>query len=61
MYRNSVFSVKLGGIFFTTFIPTTTQQLDTEVYNHIANQLYVAALFGHLRRETFDKEKHNIG
>jgi len=33
----------------------------TEVYSPIANNLYVAPFFGHLRRETFDKEKHNIG
>jgi hypothetical protein len=31
------------------FIPTTTQQLDSKLYNHTASLLYVLAYVGHLQ------------
>jgi hypothetical protein len=31
------------------FFPTTTQQLDSKLHNHIANLLHVLAFVGHLQ------------
>jgi hypothetical protein len=31
------------------FIPTAAQQLDTKVYNHVANLLHVSVFFGRLQ------------
>jgi hypothetical protein len=42
------------------FIPTTAQQLDTKIYNHIASLVDVSA-FSAIFREVFNKEKHNTG
>ena len=41
------------------FIPTSAQQLDTAVYNHVTNLLLQP--FSTILREVFGKEKHNIG
>jgi len=41
---------KLAELFsFTMFIPTTTQQLDSKLHNHIASLLHVLAFVGHLQ------------
>ena len=35
--------------FFTMFIPTTKQQLDSKLHNHIASLLHVLVFVGHLQ------------
>jgi len=34
---------------FRVFIPTTVQQLDTKVYNHVTSLLHVSAFFSQLK------------
>jgi len=41
------------------FIPTTAEELDTEVYNHTANLLH-SSTFSGIFRKVFDKEIRNI-
>jgi hypothetical protein len=45
---------------FTIFVPGTSQELDTKVYDYIANTLSVSTFFNPSSVEEFDKEKHNF-
>jgi len=38
---------------------STAQQLDTEVYNHMASHIHVSAFFGHLQGGTGRKKTHH--
>jgi hypothetical protein len=43
------------------FNPTTAQQLNTEVYNHMARHIHVSAFFLAIFREVLGERKHIIG